>query len=141
MHSSRDVTSSHGCCAYCVFFGTHDGIISITPPPASCLLFPNQLCWLPLQVNVRAAAKELGLKAIKQASVLEQRERALTQQRKSHRVPLASKEDLRAAAAAVANGWLLPHATGQLCSPTAWYWAAHAAAYGIGRACLCLLYT
>lgn len=79
---------------------------------------------------MRAAAKELGLKAIKQASVLEQRERALTQQRKSHRVPLASKEDLRAAAAAVANGWLLPHATGQLCSPTAWYWAAHAAAYG-----------
>ncbi|KAA6419827.1 MAG: putative exocyst complex component 6-like [Trebouxia sp. A1-2] len=66
--------------------------------------------WL---VNVRAAAKELGMKAIKQASVIEQREKALTQQRKSHRLPLASKEDLRAAAAAVANGWLLHQSTGK----------------------------
>ncbi len=65
-----------------------------------------------MQVNVRAAAKELGMKAIKQASVIEQREKALTQQRKSHRLPLASKEDLRAAAAAVANGWLLHQSTG-----------------------------
>ena len=63
-------------------------------------------------MNVRAAAKELGMKAIKQASVIEQREKALTQQRKSHRLPLASKEDLRAAAAAVANGWLLHQGTG-----------------------------
>ena len=65
-----------------------------------------------MQVNVRAAAKELGMKAIKQASVIEQREKALTQQRKSHRLPLANKEDLRAAAAAVANGWLLHQSTG-----------------------------
>ena len=65
-----------------------------------------------MQVNVRAAAKELGMKAIKQASVIEQQEKALTQQRKSHRLPLASKEDLRAAAAAVANGWLLHQSTG-----------------------------
>ena len=52
------------------------------------------------------------MKAIKQASVIEQREKALTQQRKSHRLPLANKEDLRAAAAAVANGWLLHQITG-----------------------------
>ncbi len=52
------------------------------------------------------------MKAIKQASVIEQREKALTQQRKSHRLPLANKEDLRAAAAAVANGWLLHQSTG-----------------------------
>jgi hypothetical protein len=68
-----------------------------------------------MQVNVRAAAKELGMKAIKQASVIEQREKALTQQRKSHRLPLTSKEDLRAAAAAVANGWLLHQSTGSFC--------------------------
>jgi hypothetical protein len=55
------------------------------------------------------------MKAIKQASVIEQREKALTQQRKSHRLPLTSKEDLRAAAAAVANGWLLHQSTGSFC--------------------------
>ncbi len=73
---------------------------------------PDSIYWVAMQVNVRAAAKELGMRAIKQASVLEQREKALTQQRKSHRLPLASKEDLRAAAAAVANGWLLHQSTG-----------------------------
>ena len=52
------------------------------------------------------------MKAIKQASVIEQQEKALTQQRKSHRLPLASKEDLRAVAAAAANGWLLHQSTG-----------------------------
>ena len=54
------------------------------------------------------------MKAIKQASVAEQREKALTLQRKSNRLPLSSKEDLRAAAAATANTWLLPQATGKL---------------------------
>ena len=65
-----------------------------------------------MQVNVRAAAKELGLRAIKQAAATEQHEKALTQQRKANRAPLTSKEDLRAAAAAVANGWMLPQSPG-----------------------------
>ena len=65
-----------------------------------------------MQVHVRASAKELGMRAIKQASATEQRQKALTQQRKANRVPLASKEDLRAAAAAVANGWMLQQSSG-----------------------------
>ncbi|KAL3133292.1 hypothetical protein ABBQ38_007172 [Trebouxia sp. C0009 RCD-2024] len=66
--------------------------------------------WL---VTVRAAAKEVGMRAIKQASATEQREKALTVQRKANRAPLASKEDMRAAAAAIANGWMLPQAPGK----------------------------
>ena len=67
-----------------------------------------------VQVNVRAAAKEVGMRAIRQASATEQREKALTQQRKANRLPLASKEDVRAAAAAVANGWMLPQGPGHI---------------------------
>lgn len=63
-------------------------------------------------MNVRAAAKELGLRAIKEAAATEQHEKALTQQRKANRAPLSSKEDVRAAAAAVANGWMLPQNPG-----------------------------
>lgn len=68
-----------------------------------------------LQATVRTAAKEIGMRAIKQAGAAEQRETALMQQRKSFRQPLASREDLRAAAVAVANGWALPPVTGQCC--------------------------
>lgn len=57
------------------------------------------------------------MKAIKQSSVTKQREKALTQQRKSNRMPLAGKDDLRAAAAAVANGWMLPQGAGVLSFP------------------------
>ena len=67
-----------------------------------------------MQVNVRAAAKEVGMRAIQQASAIEQREKALTQQRKANRMPLACKEDLRAAAAAVANGWMVPQGPGHI---------------------------
>lgn len=52
--------------------------------------------------------------AIKQALATEQREKGLTQQRKANRAPLASKEDLRAAAAAVANGWMLSQGPGNI---------------------------
>ena len=54
------------------------------------------------------------MRAIKQASATEQREKVLTQQRKANRLPLACKEDLRAAAAAVANGWMLPQGPGHI---------------------------
>ena len=66
-----------------------------------------------VQGNVRAAAREVGAKAIKQAAVIDQREKELTRQRKAHRMPLASRDELRAAAAAVANGWMLPQGLGK----------------------------
>ena len=66
-----------------------------------------------LQVAVRAAAKDIGMRAIKLAAGTEQREAALMQQRKTYRQPLTSREDIRAAALAVANGWALPPITGQ----------------------------
>ena len=73
-----------------------------------------------LQGTVRAAAKDIGAEAIQQAAVTEQTENELVQQRKSNRTPLANKDDLRAAAAAIANGWLLPQGTNEL--PDHHYW-------------------
>lgn len=55
------------------------------------------------------------MRAMKQAGASEQREAALMQQRKINRRPLASREDIRAAAIAVANGWNLPPVTGRSC--------------------------
>lgn len=53
------------------------------------------------------------MRAMKQAAAVQQREAGLMQQRKAWRQPLASRDDIRAAALAVANGWALPPVTGK----------------------------
>lgn len=53
------------------------------------------------------------MRAMKQAAAVQQREAGLMQQRKAWRQPLVSRDDIRAAAMAVANGWALPPVTGE----------------------------